>query len=464
MFRHPLVRSGVYESATSGQVVRTHAALADACSEDHYADRRLWHLARATLSADEAIAADLATSAERSRRRGGHSSAATAFERAARLSETDVSRGRRLADAAAAAWEAGQVDRARGLVADALGLSDRAERARLLYLSGVIEGRCGRLSDAVAMLTKGIAVSDDASLTLLMLREACDMAMYAGDHEHAAALVARANDVRAEARMDRFTAATLSALAVAQAGDHARAAALSADAIEIAEQLNNPSCLIWAALTIGRERIWGAGLAYATRAVRVARERSLSSILPYALQVQAAQMIGQSQFDLAYSIAEEGYRLALDFGQPWAASWNLADLATVDALRGDEQQALAHVDAVRALVARSGASFLSSHIARALGLLNLALGRPAEALEQLLAPLATRLQSSPLVVLSVPDAIEAAMRCKRLDDVADHLDRFRVWAKRFPNCVTANGCGASGGGSMPALICVRRLPLSSSSR
>ena len=220
----------------------------------------------------------------------------------------------------------------------------------------MIEGRCGRLSEAVAILEKGIAASGDTSLTLMMLREACDMAMYAGDHERAAALAARASSVAAETRMDRFTAATLSALAAAQAGDHARAAALSADAIEIAEQLNNPACLIWAALTIGREQIWGAGLAHATRAVRVARERSLSSILPYALQVQAAQLIGQSQFDLAYSTAEEGHRLALDFGQPWAASWNLADLVLVDALRGDEERALAHVDGVRTLIAKSGAS------------------------------------------------------------------------------------------------------------
>ncbi|MGZ4233033.1 MAG: AAA family ATPase [Solirubrobacteraceae bacterium] len=433
VFRHPLVRSAVYETATSGEVRRAHAALADAYGGDRYADRRLWHRAQATLRPDEAIATDLARSAERSRRRGGYASAATAFERAARLSETDASRGRHLADAGAAAWEAGQVDRARGLVADALLLADRAARAQLLYLSGVIEGRCGRLSDAVAILEQGIAGSDDTSLTLMMLREACDMAMYAGDHERAAALAARANSVPAETRMDRFTAATLSALAAAQMGDHAQAAALSTDAIEIAEQLNNPACLIWAALTVGRELIWGAGLTHATRAVRVARERSLSSILPYALQVQAAQLIGQSQFDLAYSTAEEGHRLALDFGQPWAASWNLADLVIVDALRGDEERALAHIDCVRTLVAKSGASFVSSHIGRALGLLNLALGRPAEALEQLLVPLATRLQSSPLVVLSVPDAIEAAVRCKRLADVADHFDRFRSWARRFPN-------------------------------
>ena len=160
-----------------------------------------------------------------------------------------------------------------------------------------------------------------------MLREACDVAIYAGDDDQAASLASRAGDLPAETETDRFVATALTALAAAQAGDHARGAVLSASALELAERLDDPSCLIWAALTAAREGIWGDGLAHATRAVRIARERSLLSILPYALQVQSAQLIGRSQFDVAYSTAEEGHRLALDFGQPWAASWNLADLA-----------------------------------------------------------------------------------------------------------------------------------------
>jgi tetratricopeptide (TPR) repeat protein len=244
-FRHPLVRSAVYESASCSERRRAHSALADAYGDDQYAERRLWHRAVATLSADEGLAAGLAASAERSRLRGGHASAATAFERAARFSETDGSRGRRLADAAAAAWEAGQVDRARRLVADALTLSDRFERARLLYLSGLIEGRCGRLSEAVTVLTDAITDSDDVSLTLEILREGCDMALYAGDYDQSSALASRAADLVCDSDGDRFTAATLSALAAAQRGDHARGAALSAMAIELAERrASSYQCLL----------------------------------------------------------------------------------------------------------------------------------------------------------------------------------------------------------------------------
>lgn len=74
-FRHPLVRSAVYESATFGERRRAHLALANAYSGDQHADRRLWHRAVATLTADEDLAATLQASAERSQRRGGHASA-----------------------------------------------------------------------------------------------------------------------------------------------------------------------------------------------------------------------------------------------------------------------------------------------------------------------------------------------------------------------------------------------------
>ena len=52
-FRHPLVRSAVYESATFNDRRRAHAALAAACSAELQIDRRVWHQAIATLTPDE---------------------------------------------------------------------------------------------------------------------------------------------------------------------------------------------------------------------------------------------------------------------------------------------------------------------------------------------------------------------------------------------------------------------------
>ena len=155
--------------------------------------------------------------------------------------------------------------------------------------------------------------------------------------------------------------------------------------------------------------------------------------LSFALQMQADGLIGQSRFELAYATAEEGWRLALDIGQPWAAAWNLANVTTIDALRGAEPQARAHAADVHAFVATSGASLVTAQLDRALGLLELGAGRPAAALDRLLVTItAARYESHPLFMLALPDAVEAAARADRVGDVAAPLARFQSWVERFP--------------------------------
>lgn len=434
--RHPLVRSALYESATSAQRRRAHAALAAAYSEDEHADRRLWHRSLATLVADAEIAAELEASAERSQRRGGHASAATAFERASKLSETEPARGRRLAAAAKAAFVAGQVDRASDLISRSVPIADRSERARLLGVRGAIDGYAGALQDAIGTLLEGIAISDDASLSLELLLEACAMATYVGDVDQLTALCRRASEFSPVTDPDRFVVTLLMGAAAGLEGHPRRAQTLTAEAIELAERLNDAGGLIWVSEAAGRAGSRGDGLPYANQAVRIARERALVSTLPHALQAQASQLLGRSRFDLAYSSAEEGRRLALDIGQPWAASLNLADLASVDAVRGDEQQAQAHVAELQALLPNGGGGLLKGRIARALGVLELGVGRPSQALERLLVSveaIRAESESDPVVVLGVPDAVEAARRAQRLDAVTNHLDRFQKWVERLPN-------------------------------
>jgi DNA-binding CsgD family transcriptional regulator len=198
-------------------------------------------------------------------------------------------------------------------------------------------------------------------------------------------------------------------------------------------RLDDVRCLIWVSAGAGRAGNWGDGLPYASRAVRLARQRALVPTLPYALEAQASQLLGLDRFDLAYSCAEEGRRLALDLGRRWIASWNLADLASVDAVRGDEQQTRAHVAELEAL-SMGGAKLVKARAARALGILDLGLGRPSEALDRLQFSINTiGPESNPWVVFGVPDAVEAAVRAQRLDEMSDHVERFEKWVERFPN-------------------------------
>src|SRR5262245_7282543 len=432
--RHPLVRAAVLGASTLAQRQRTHAALAAALQAEERADRGVWHPAPATLPADENVAAALEAAGRRSQLRGGHSSAATAFERAAKLSDDEAARVRRLGAAATAAWEAGQADRARALVDQALAHAEGTGRAQLLYLSGVIEGRTARVLDAVAILRKGIAVSTDPSLSLRMLREAIEFAGFAGDYDQLAELCELAAEVHPANAADLFIATVVAAIAAELAGDCGRCSTLCSDAIACAERLDDPVSLIWAASAAGRVGIWGDGLAYANRAVSITRERGLLTILPHALCAQAEQLLGQSEFDLAYAAAEEGRQLALEIDQPWTASWNVAALALVDALRVREQETRERVEELWAFGTRSGSTVIGAHASRALGLLELGLGRPDDALDRLLASITSaRYQSIPAVVFGVPDAVEAAARANRLEDMADLLARYETWVRQFPN-------------------------------
>jgi DNA-binding CsgD family transcriptional regulator len=432
-FRHPLVRAAVLGAATLAERQRTHIALASVLQGEEHADRRVWHHALATLTADENVAAALEAAGRRSQLRGGHASAATAFERAAELSDAEPSRSRRLGEAADAAWAAGQAERARGLVTRSLPNAEGRQRVLLLYLSAVIEARSGWLPDALAPVLEAIEGSEDASLTLEMLYDGYEFASYAEALDQLAELARRAAEVEPVTESDRFIAAALMAWGSELSGDYPRGALLAAEAIAHAERLDDPRCLILAAVTADREGSWGDGLAYARRAVAFARERGLVSVLPQALAAQSTELIGGSRFDLGYSVAEEGRRLALDIGQPWTAGWNVGSLATVEALRGQEDEARAHVDMLQRHVAESGAS-MSILAERVLGLLDLTLGRPAEAIENLrrYAAAPAGVLMTPHRVLQLPDVVEAAVRAHEPDEAADHLAGFQEWVEQFP--------------------------------
>ncbi|MFE7401608.1 AAA family ATPase [Streptomyces sp. NPDC057557] len=113
VFRHPLVRSTVVQTATPNQRRAAHADLARVHRDD--VERRATHLAAATVDPDEEVAAALEAAADSATRRGSAVAAVTWLTRAAELSENREDRSRRLGDAAFAAGHAGLFDQAQRL-------------------------------------------------------------------------------------------------------------------------------------------------------------------------------------------------------------------------------------------------------------------------------------------------------------------------------------------------------------
>jgi DNA-binding CsgD family transcriptional regulator len=157
-FRHPLVRSAIYQSAPATDRQSVHAALAEAIDSEDDPDRRAWHRAQATFGPDEAAAADLERSAGRALDRGGPAAAAAFLERAAALSPDPGERARRALAAAQSKYDAGAPGAAAELLAtvDADRLSE-LRRAHADELAARISAAINRAGDAPALLLRAAA-------------------------------------------------------------------------------------------------------------------------------------------------------------------------------------------------------------------------------------------------------------------------------------------------------------------
>lgn len=152
-FRHPLVRSAVYGSASEPSRRSAHAALASATDPTSEPDRRAWHAAQAASGVDERVADELEQSAARAKTRGGYAAAGAFLLRATQLTPDPTVRAGRALDAGHALHEAGASETALDLLAtiDASLLSG-VQRARLALLRAQIMFRLTRHPDVPQML------------------------------------------------------------------------------------------------------------------------------------------------------------------------------------------------------------------------------------------------------------------------------------------------------------------------
>jgi DNA-binding CsgD family transcriptional regulator/tetratricopeptide (TPR) repeat protein len=374
-FRHPLVRSAAYGSASGPARREVHRALAHATDQAADPDRRAWHRAAAAASPDEEVAHELVVSAGRASARGGQAAAAAFLRRAVALTGDSERRASRALEAAQANLRAGAFEDARRLLAVAdLDSLDELGRARVELVRAEIVFAERRGGDAPLLLV--LAARRLEPLDLRLARDtyldAWGAALFAG---HLASPGGGLLDVSRMASTAPNLAARslprdrlLDGLALLFAEGLPTAAPLLRLAIADFrdQQASAEEVLRWGWLA-ARAAIWlwdyDSALAIPTRAVQLARDSGMLEVLGVADNVCGQSAAWAGDFELAASLAAEVHAVKE------ATRSRIAPYAEISlaGLRGREPEALEVFEGViqEAAVSQQGTAVQYVHWARA---------------------------------------------------------------------------------------------------
>jgi DNA-binding CsgD family transcriptional regulator len=419
-FRHPLVRSAAYRSASVSERQGAHDALAEVTDPVTDPDRRAWHRAQAAPGPDEGVAAALEHSAGRAQARGGVAAAAAFLQRAAILTPEPGRRAGRLLSAARATRDAGAPDAALGLLAAAAaGPADELQAAQADYLRGQIADDQRRSSDAARLLLSAARRLGplDAGLARETYLEAVTAAIYVGDQflpggMRAAAEAARTAPPAPEP--PRPVDVVLDAFALLLTEGYAAAAPALQQALELLLALDgsadeNRHWLFLAggriAMIIATERCdWESEQALNVSQVQAARDAGALVQLRMAMMALSTVHIMRGEFSAAARLIEEERLMAEATGTPTVAT-NLGLLAAWQGRPHEASELIAAT--VREGTAR-GAGYLVDFANCAAAVLYNGLGQYRDARDAVWQ--AWQGQRVALGTFAVPELAEAAAR------------------------------------------------------
>ncbi len=394
-FSHPLIRAAVVGLSTSGDRRQAHRVLAE---QSQPPERLAWHLAEATLHADERVAALLADTAGAIMRRGDAAGATAMLTRAAELSPAPRQRSRRLAHAAFICAEGtGALDTAANLLEEARRVDPDVLRSLHASLAAVyiLLGGGGAVDTASRLLLHAIENTSSDDDALPDARQALDLvSWYAGRPEtwdafrkalpDLDALVDSAYEEQDLGRIVRIASATryldrvgdlrdplwrvvregrnggpsrrhLDALVHLSVDDFltgrwTEAAALSAEAAGICEQTGY-RFFAWQVqysqllLAAGRGDL-SAAIALHDNMIRWATPRGVEAAVALARQAHALALLGDGDYEAAYrsatAVSPPGELLVPH------ALWGAFDLVEAAVRTNRHPEATAHVQALHA--------------------------------------------------------------------------------------------------------------------
>ncbi|WP_248963538.1 AAA family ATPase [Sphaerisporangium perillae] len=412
-FRHPLMRAAAYHSAPPSARLTAHLALAAAFSEPKDADRRAWHLAAAATGEDEALAEELERTAVRAAGRNGYAAAAAAYRRAAELSAVRGERTRRLTLAAESMEYGGLFDQARAIAEQAGGPDVEPElTSRLIRVRACSDYGQGLLPSAHAQLSLGAAhiTEDDPREAAWLLLDACSLIWLDGDRDMAARTAAQLIDLRLPPGDPVLPVYRLSlwfvSLALRRPVEGLPPLPEVVPAARELGGIDRRGLLLTAALGLAEPD--GRAHDLATAVLARIREENMVGLLPQALVHLASIQLAVGWYADARAHANEAARIAADTAQPqWVKQANLL-LAHLAAIEGDTDGCEGFPEA-RAL-------------------LNLGLGGTEAALLELENLVYGRARNQIFAMRSVPDLVEAAVRCGRRPRATEPFARFAEWA------------------------------------
>src|SRR5262245_54939554 len=424
-FRHPLVRSAVYQGAPLSRRQAAHRALASVLEGDADADRRAWHRAAASVGPDPAVVAELEQVAARAQGRSGFVAASLAYERAAAFTSDESERARLLTAAAENAWFGGRLERTRMLLERARPLaSEPLQRADIHRYLGLVELTGGVPAEACRLLVRSAAAvaSVDGERALQLLNLASVAAFYAEDVAAAVTIAELAGEVDVgDTPFARALVDLLVGLGAHYAGDLPRAAASLRSAVSLEAELENDGLdarrvtLLFggrAAFYLGDDE--AAHRSAQSAVSRMRAEGALGLVTPILPRLVHCEM-SAGRWPAASANAREGLRLAREIGQLDLVAYQLALLALIAAHRGNEDDCRALAAQGQELAAARGLAVVAPLAHWALASLELELGRMAEAFLR-----AREISTTPAVLAMAGfDRIDAAVRACKVATAGD---------------------------------------------
>ena len=417
-FRHPLVRSAIYQAAPLERRQAAHAALTEVIDDP---DRHAWHRSAATLGRDDEVAQEVAAMAGRAQRRGSILQASLLLARAADLSADVALRGERVPRAGELAFEVGRVDlvqrsveAARGL---ALGARDAA-RTELLSeaFSDGVTGDVERVRSLVAT-ARGVG---ETGLALELLKGASVRCWWSAMDAGTRAEVAEAVDGLEVGEADPRRLAILAMVAPFE-----RCAEVIGHLPEaVAASAGDAPMLQLTGLASHAVGDHAGALSTLAGVADTLRAHGRLGLLAQVQSMAQWDAVMLGEWALAEAAATEGDRLARETAQPVWGAGITCGLAVVAAIRGDEERAEELLAEAESVIVPHALSDMHSVLLTARGIAALRAGRDAQAfalLAQVFDPRAPafhyREQFGAVTYLA-----EAAVACGREDEARAVID------------------------------------------